>query len=245
MKYSIFTLIFTFIFSSAFAQKGDNYIKLSHKITTETKAITGFDKIDVSEDFVVYIRFSDKAEKVEIEANENLHDLIVVKKEGETLKIHTKSYSSRSYNGGGAEEKLVAYITAKSLSEIKGDEDVVIKLKDKLRTEDLKIHLNEDCTLKGELDVKNLTVVLDEDSVLDIEGSAKKMDVKANEDCMIKSFDFVVGDLVIELRDESEAKLTVNGNIDLDAREESNFHFRGKGKFVKKRLKGESKVKTW
>jgi len=243
MKISVYTLILTLIASAVFGQSRNNHIKLSHEITTEVKNITGFDKIDVSEDFEVFIRFSDKEESVKIEANENLHDLIQVEKEGETLKIYTKDYSC-GMNGGGADEKLVAYITAKNLSEIKGDEDVTIKLEDKLSTDKLTIFLEEDCTLKGHIEVENLFVGLDEDSVLELKGSAQKMDVKANEDSVIKSFDFTAGDLNIVLRDESEAELTVTGAIKLRASGESSFHYRGDGNFVSKRLRGESEVKA-
>jgi len=241
---TFYTLVFTLIVSNIFGQNRNNYLKLSHTITTETKAITGFDKIDVSEDFEVFIRFSDNEEKIAIEANENLHNLIQVEKQGTTLKIYTKSYSTAGHNHG-VDEKLVAYITAKNLSEIKGDEDVVINFENKLDTDNLTIYLVEDSTLKGHLDVENLKVELDEDSVLNISGSAKEMNVAANEDSMIKSFDFIVDNLEIELSEESEAKLTVNGDINLKATGESTFHYRGDGNFVSKRVRGESEVKSW
>jgi len=41
---------------------GDNYIKLSENITTEIKATEAFDRIDVIEDFKVFIKFSDRNE---------------------------------------------------------------------------------------------------------------------------------------------------------------------------------------
>lgn len=238
-------MLLTLFLTSAFGQSKENRIRLSHKITTETKMITGFNKIDVSEDFQVIIRFSDKVESVEIEANENLHDLIQVEKHGETLKIYTNSYSTASNEfKTNAEEKLVAYITAKSLSEIRGDEDVEIKLENKLKVNDLTIYLDEDSTLEGQIEVDNLIVKLEEDSELEINGAAQKMKVKANEDSIIKSFDFVVNDLEIILKDESEAELTVNGNIDLLARGESSFHYKGNGNFTRKRVTGESEVKS-
>jgi len=245
MKLSMLTFILTVIATSVFAQRGDNYIKLSENITTETKDIQGFDKIEVSEDFKVRISFSDTAEKVEIEANENLHDLIEVKKEGTTLKIYTKSYSTYNGNGrkSGAKEKLVAHITATQLTEIKGDEDVVIVLEDKLIADKLTVKLNEDSKLEGYVDVKQLIVDLDEDSILEIEGNTQTMKVKANEDSMIKGYDLIVDDLSIELKEDSEAKLTVNGDIDLVARGDSYFYYRGDANFTRKRLRGDSEVK--
>lgn len=176
-----------------------------------------------------------------------MHDLIRVEKVGGTLKIDTKSYNLGTGWGkkGGARERLVAYITAKQLTEIKGDEDVVIELEDKLYADKLTINLDEDCTLIGHLEVQNLVVELDEDSYLDIEGSTQTMEVEANEDSKIKGFDFVVGDLAIELNGDSEAKLTVNGDIDLRARGDSYFHYRGDGHFIRKRVIGDSEVKHW
>jgi len=188
------------------------------------------------------------SEKVEIEANENLHDLIEVEKKGETLKIRTKSYST-SYNSrkkrSGAKEVLVAYITVKNLSELRAEEDVTVLLEENYYGEDLKINLIEDSRLEGFIEVQNLTVHLDEDSILDIRGSAKSMEAKANEDSILKGYDFVVGKLKIDLVEDSTAKLTVNGEINLRAKEDSYFHYQGNGSFIQKHLTGDSEVKHW
>jgi len=246
MKLSMTTFMLCLFGITIFGQSNGNEILLSHNITTEIKDVASFDKIDVSEDFNVFVRFSNKEPIVKIEANENLHDLIKVENKNGTLKISTKSYSIRS--GGGkesADEKLVAYITTKSLVGIKGDEDVTIKLEDKLEVENLTIDLDEDCKLEGHLEVANLHVMLDEDSVLDIKGAAEKMQVEVSEDSMIKGLDFQVEDLDIDLSGDSEAKLTVNGSIALKASGDSLFYKQGEGKFTKKRLSGSAKVTTW
>lgn len=246
MKLFILSIALTLSTTSSFSQKGDNYIKLSHNITKEIKDITGFEKIDVSEDFEVYISFSETTEKVVIEANENLHDKIVVEKDGDKLKIYTKSYSY-SYNNlkksSGAKEKLVAYITANNLSEIKGTEDVQIVLKDKLYTDNLIIDLDEDTTLKGYIEAKNLVVLLNEDSTVYLNGSAESMMVDADEDSIIAGYDFVVDNADIKLNEDSVAKLTVNGKIDLRAKEDSFFYYKGNGHFTSKHLSGDSEVR--
>ncbi len=247
MKYSILALALTLISSSLNAQWGDNYIKLSSDITTEEKDISDFDRIHVSEDFKVFVKFSESEEGVRIEANKNLHDLIQVEKNGNQLKIFTKPYST-SYGLGkksGAKERLVAYITMKNVTEIVGVEDVIFKLENKLKTDHLKIRMKEDCTLEGNIEVISLSADLDEDSVLDIFGSARSLELKANEDSVIKGFDFIVEDAKMNLKEDSEAKLTVNGNIALRAKEDSYFHYKGEGKFVRKILTGDSEVRTF
>lgn len=247
MKLSVISFISLICTLNLSAQWGDNYIKLSKNITTESKAITGFDKIDVSEDFEVYIKMSEDDEKVEIEANENLHELIKVEKKGSTLKIYTKSYSMNSLFGKhkGAKEKLVAYITARKITEIKADEDVVITLDDKLYAKDLSIDLAEDCILRGEIEAQTMDVNLDEDSILDIAGSAETMRADVNEDSRIEGEEFTVGNLDLRLSEDSTAKLTVNGSIDLRAVEDSYFYHRGSGEFSSKILREDSAVKSW
>lgn len=246
MRISFMTLLVVVLScGTAFSQWNDNYIALSSKITTETKNITDFQKLNVGEDFEVIIKFGAK-ESVEIEANENLHDLIIVEKKGNTLNIETKPYSTwRKGRKQGASERLVAYITAKELVAISGEEDVMIELDDLLETESLKIKLDEDSSLSGVLKVKNLTVDLNEDSMLDLEGSAQTMELNANEDSLFKSYDFVVQDLIADLNEDSMAKITVNGTIDLAARDDSNFFYKGNAKMVRQRLRGDSKVKSW
>lgn len=244
MRTLLITLIFSTIATLISAQS--NKIVLSFNITTEVQDVSGFDKISVSEDFLVYIRFSDSSEKVEIEANENLHDLIQVRKQGSTLVIDTKSYSySYSNHNGktkGAPERLVAYITANKLTEITANEDVVVELEETLVSDDLTIRLAEDCILRGHINVDNLEVDLSEDCVLKITGSANVMSANAAEDCIIHGPDFTIDNLSINLDEDSQAKLTVNGNINLSANEDSYFYYTGNGQFTRKRLRGDSEA---
>jgi len=246
MKTSILALALTLTLTSAIAQRGQNKIKLSTNITTETKDITGFDKIEVSEDFNVYIRVADK-EEIRIKANENLHSLIQVEQKGTTLKIYTDPYSY-SYNNrkkNSAKEVLTAYITVKELSQITADEDVNIIVDGIVEAEELTIRLSEDCTLEGNFLTKNLYIHMNEDCVLDIAGSAQTMEVKADEDCDLMGKKFTVQDLAINLNEDSTAKLIVNGDIDLLAREDSYFSYRGTGRFVSKKLREDSEVGSW
>ena len=128
---------------------------------------------------------------------------------------------------------------------IEGEEDVVFELEDPLATDQLTIKLEEDCVLSGEIDVKELTAELREDSYLDLEGRVGELDLEASEDSSIKGYDLEVGDIKAELRNDSEAKLTINGNIELRANGDSNFYYRGNGKVVKQRLSGDAEIKYW
>ena len=159
----ITTIILLFSFVTSFCQWG-NTIELSSKISTELHEIKNFSKISASDDFIVYVDFSNNQEEIRIEANENLHEYIIVEKEGDLLKLRTRGYSTKSKLG--VSEKLVAHITAKKLTAIIGDDDAEIELMSELSSDNLDISLDSDATLKGEIEVTALVINLDEDAAV-------------------------------------------------------------------------------
>ncbi len=175
MKISILTfslLCFTYCFSYSQWQK----IKLSNKISTEEKDLTGFNKIDACCDFEVFVRFSKGKESVKIEANENLHPYIVAQKMGKTLKLGIKKGI-----GTYGKKQLSAYITVKEIMSFEGSGDVVFELENQLNTEDVSIKLAGDSQLSGKMKVKNLVAVLRGDSKLNLSGSANILELDARE----------------------------------------------------------------
>ena len=145
---------------------------------------------------------------------------------------------------GSAKERLKVYVKAKQIIAFKGDEDVIFELENKLIADKVSINLNEDSYFTGELEVNSLTAELNGDSKLDLEGSATKFELEAREDSEVKSYNFVINDLNIRLRGDSEARLTVNGQIDLRANGDSNFFYKGKGNIVRQHLSGDAEVKV-
>jgi len=106
----ILAAVFSMIFNSC--EKFGSGIIPSGNITTETRDVTGFDEIDVSTAFNVYVTFSETEESVEIEANENLHRIIEVYEQGGSLVIKLQNGT----NVRGHNVKLNAYITTSDLS---------------------------------------------------------------------------------------------------------------------------------
>ncbi len=59
----------------------------------------------------------------------------------------------------------------------------------------------------------------------------------------MKNYNFVTHDLEIDLKGDSEARLTVNGIIDLDASGDSSLYYKGRGKIEQQQVTGDSVVK--
>ena len=69
-------------------------VRPSDQITTQQHYFTDYDQIETESAFSVYVTFSDTEEKIEIEANDNLHQYIEVKEEGGSLKIGFRNNTS-------------------------------------------------------------------------------------------------------------------------------------------------------
>ncbi len=245
MKVSILTSIVLLFSLSISAQWGNNFIKLSENITTETRKFSGFKELNFSEDFKVFIEFSETDQNVQITANENLHALINVSQQGEALNFNLESYSTQSGNCKkcGASEKLEVHITMSELKELTADEDVIINFENKLTTDELKIALTEDCVLRGEIETKRLELSLDEDCSVKFRGSTNDMKATIVEDSFFKGKDFEVESLKIFLDEDSFAKIKVSKDIDLVAKDDSIFYNEGNASFSRKRLLGDSEVR--
>lgn len=88
MKNKIVYVLVTFLMVTfTFAQKKEK-IKGSKIVTVTVKDIETFDAIDIADNLEVFLVKSDK-NSVEIEADDNLHDVIIFEILGTTLKFHT------------------------------------------------------------------------------------------------------------------------------------------------------------
>lgn len=58
------------------------HVRADDEITTRDLSLSGYSGLKVSDSFDVYVTFSDTEEQITIEANDNLHDRIVVSREG-------------------------------------------------------------------------------------------------------------------------------------------------------------------
>ena len=70
-----------------FACSTDDKIFPSSTVTTDERIVENYDGIEVSSAFTVDIEFSDTEELIEIEANKNLQQFIIVEKSNGKLKI--------------------------------------------------------------------------------------------------------------------------------------------------------------
>ena len=67
------------ILSSLITSCDHESIRAKGAVTVNELQLSGYTGLEVSHAFEAYVKFSDSEEKIEIEANDNLHDKIIVR----------------------------------------------------------------------------------------------------------------------------------------------------------------------
>lgn len=212
-------------------------IKASNDVTIETANVSNYSGLKVSNEFNAYVTFSDTEEKIEIEANDNLHRKIVVEKDGDYLVVKMKRHTIVR-----GRTTLNVFITTKNINKFNASGDSQIQLNSPLTTSYADINLSGDSYFSGELFVENLKIDAKGNSEASIFGTVDRLNVELKGASELKDYDLEVDDLIIELRGASDARLTANNTIDIEARGDSRLRYKGNADVTHQNLSGNSKV---
>lgn len=210
----------------------------SGKVTTKEKDFSGYDKLDVSHAFTVYVNFSETEESIEIEAEENLHEYIEVRKSGDVLYIGLEDHVNIWGNA-----TLRAYITTRHIDMYTASGASEIIIDDLLTSDDLDIELSGASYFSASVETENTNIDLSGASEAELEGHTEILDIKASGASSIRNYEFSAEDLFIDLSGASDAYLTVNEEISVEASGASTLNYRGRAVIVDQHITGASEVK--
>ncbi|CAM3618292.1 head GIN domain-containing protein [Zobellia roscoffensis] len=216
-----------------------DHIRASDEITTKDLTISDYDGLKVSNAFDVYVTFSDNKEEIQIEANDNLQDRIVVAREGNEVIIKLKRYTTVSGN-----PTLKAFITTKDISEFDLSGAASVTLESPWNTERGKIELSGASDLTGEVFADYLNVDLNGASEADIYGEVKSVHANLSGSSDFRNYDLQIERLNIDLSGASEAFLTATESIDVEATGASTLNYKGTAVINHERIKGASQLKN-
>lgn len=216
----------------------DNHVVPSNKITSTQATYSDYDMIDVSSAFTVYVTFSDEEELIEIEANDNLHQHIVVKRENNVLKI---GLERNIHIRGNA--TLTAYITTKNISDYMASGASRIIVENRIEATDASIYLSGASTFSGELVVDHLNADLSGAANLNIQGFSNTFDIEASGASVIRDYGFETNRLEADLSGASNMYVTVDDGIDVEASGASVLHYKGSAVITGQDLSGASSVR--
>ncbi len=210
-------LIVSFVLVSCQFNGNFNFgVKGNGNVIKEDRTISeNFNSIEVSRGMDVYITQNDNVSLM-VEADENLHDIIITKVEDNTLKI----YADDNISSSKAKKVFVYFKDVQKISSTSGGDVYSTNL---IKTESLNLSTTSGSDMELEIDVDVVECESTSGSDLRLTGTANKLYAKATSGSDIKARDLKVGyckanatsgaDIVLNASDELYAKASSGGDI--------------------------------
>ncbi len=235
IKFLILILTVIVVASSCSKKK---FIKGSGDITEIERTVTDFNKVDISDAFIVDVNYSDTEELVIVEADDNLHKHIIIEVDNNRLVIRTTS--GLQIRG---KSTMKIHITTKELNSFIVNDASDLTLNDALETTDVEINLSDASTFEGVINATSGIFDLNDASKSDISGTIQELAVNASDASKIRGFDLVTDNLTVNVSDASNLELTVNNELRVTASDASHVKYKGTGVIVSQIISDASSVK--
>jgi len=185
-------------------------VKGNRNVITEHRKISSdFDAIDVSQGIDVYLTIGDKV-SLSLEADENLHDIILTEVEDGTLHIYTDK------NIWSAKARKV-YLTARSITEISATSGADVRSENTIIAEDFKIRATSGSDVRLQLKVDNLTCNTTSGADARLKGKATSFNAKSTSGSEIKAQDLETETCSAKVTSGANISLNVTGSLNANA----------------------------
>ncbi|MCP4166736.1 MAG: DUF2807 domain-containing protein [Chloroflexi bacterium] len=194
----------------------------SGNVVTREEAITGFDKLDVSQGFQVDVRQGDTFSVV-IRVDDNLIERVRVAKEGNTLKIGLEPGRSFSLHNA----TLEADVTMPELTGLDLESGSHATINGLRSTKALDAKLSSGSHLQGDVDVGDAEFDISGGSHVTLSGSAGDLVIDASGGSHGKLADLAVGDANVKANGGSHVTVNPSGSLNAVAKGGSHVRYVG------------------
>ena len=190
---------------------GSERVVGTKNVTTETRTVSDFTKIEVEGIFQVDVTYSSE-ESVTVEAPSNLHEYIELDVTSGTLMVQFASNTNISTQGA-----IKVHIKTSKLNDFKLSGASAIKLNNSLKHEKITLESSGAASFKGEVDVERASIELSGAANADLFGTATIADLNLSGASHLNDYDFNVDNLNVDLSGASSATITslksINGEL--------------------------------
>lgn len=216
----------------------DNTVVPSDTITSQDYDFAGYNQLVVENQFNVSIHLTNDEESIRVEANDNLHQFIIIEKNLMVLTIKLDDKLKME----DKEPTLNVFISTDYIYSFRGSGASWIELLDPLAGSVNEINLSGASSFTGILNGNEVNAVLSGASTLLLEGQTPKFNLNLSGASTMQSYDFSADWLNTDLSGASSASLTVNTKLDVVATGASTVYYKGEGTVNDQNLTGGSQI---
>jgi hypothetical protein len=193
----------------------------------QKRPVQAFHAIAISGGIDLYLSQSD-AEAVAVSASDiGFRDRIITSVDKGVLHIYIDNKGFNWRNWG--DKHLKAYVSCKTLDELKASGGSDVYIQDPLRSEGLNLNLSGGSDLRGKMNIGELAITMSGGSDAYISGSATQLSVHASGGSDFHGYDLPADNCRIESSGGSDAYITVNKELSANATGGSDIHYKGHG----------------
>lgn len=231
-------LVLVFLLTTSFASgcMMGSGIRGNGDVVKEERNIEAFDEIQISGAYTVYLT-QGNTEKLVIEADENLIDLIITKVVDGKLKIYNKEDFRDP-------QKLDIYLTFVDIDELSASGAVEIESMNKFTLNELSLDASGATEIFLNIELKELNAELSGASEFEIVGFAKEVDIEISGASELDASDFKVEEMQIEISGAADAKVFATESLEINSSGASNIKYRG-NPTINQRVSGASSIRKF
>lgn len=162
MKNGVFAIVIMVLFASCSGMMSETK-EGNGNLVKETKTITSFDAIDVSNAINVFVKMGEK-ENIEIEADDNIQEYINAEVENGTLQIYIEQ-GIKIKNS-----KTNVYVTAVNLEGVNASASAYVSILDTIKTKSFKCNVSSAANVDVNLDTENFNAEASSAGAIEVKG---------------------------------------------------------------------------
>jgi len=188
-------------------------------VITEERDVDPFDKLRVSSGIDVYITQGD-VESLELEADENLHEVILTEVREGTLRIWTE------YNIRNADAKKV-HLTYKDLSSIRISSAGDVYSTNRMKVEDLRLSLSSAGDLKLEVDASSIDISISSSGDARLSGTTDILEASLSSAGDLHAFELESKKCKVHASSAGSARVYASEELDMSSSSAGDIHYKG------------------
>ncbi len=212
-------------------------VKGNHNVVTQQRNISSdFEAIDVSQGIDVYITMGDDV-SLSLEADENLHDIILTEVKDGTLHIYADK------NIWSAKRRKV-YLTAQSINEISASSGADVRSENTIKAEDFKIRATSGSDVRLQLKVDNLICSTTSGADARLKGKANSFTAKSTSGSAIKARDLETETCTAKVTSGADVYVNVTGTLNANATSGGDIKYVGNPKQVQENSSSSGSIRN-
>jgi hypothetical protein len=227
-KLTILATAILLTLSSCVINGWDKGISGNGNVVTKTRDISGFTGVQISSGIDVWLSEGNSFE-VTVEADENLHDVILTEINGDILVVKTDHVNIRS-----AKSKKV-HVTLPKLSELKISSAGDCVGQTSFSCDDLRISISSAGDLTFEVEAREIDIDISSSGDARISGNADVLNVNLSSAGDLNAFDLIAGKVDVDVSSAGDAKVHATEEITMNASSAGNIYYRGDAKVIHSR----------